>query len=83
MEKCDGSLDKLLEEKISFEEEEALEVVHQIGIALDYLERKKVRHMDIKLQNILYKKRFREKVYKLGDFGVSLSNIEPSMCYSK
>lgn len=78
MEKCNGSLQELLKEKSYFKEEEALEVIHQIGMALDYLNTKKVRHMDIKLQNILYKKDYGEIVYKLSNFGVSLRNIEPS-----
>ena len=53
----------------SFDENEILQLAHDIGSALDYAHQEKILHRDIKLENIFYDEK--KKCYKLGDFGIA------------
>ncbi|XP_026423076.1 wee1-like protein kinase isoform X1 [Papaver somniferum] len=64
MELCDGSL-SIKRSSQSFTEDEALDVMHQIALALMFIHERGIAHLDVKPDNIYVK----NGVYKLGDFG--------------
>ncbi|KAI3975248.1 hypothetical protein MKX01_033488 [Papaver californicum] len=82
MELCDGSLSIKRSSQL-FTEDEALEVMHQIALALMFIHERGIAHLDVKPDNIYVK----NGVYKLGDFGCatlldkSLPIEEGDACY--
>ncbi|KAI3873274.1 hypothetical protein MKX03_016982 [Papaver bracteatum] len=64
MELCDGSLSIKRSSQL-FTEDEALDVMHQIALALMFIHQRGIAHLDVKPDNIYVK----NGVYKLGDFG--------------
>ncbi|CAG2168167.1 unnamed protein product [Oppiella nova] len=67
---CDGDITKLLAQRPGyFNEGQAHKWFAQIAGALHYLHSKRVCHMDIKPQNILFK--YIPFTYKLADFGLA------------
>ena len=65
---CDGTLDRLMRQKGSFTELEALEICRQIADGLNVVHTELgITHRDLKLDNIFYK----DGVFKVADFGLS------------
>ena len=74
MEKCDGDLYDLLNEKKSFSESEIKKILLQLNTALKIMFEKKIVHRDLKPENIFIKylsPNKNEFIVKLGDFGNS------------
>ena len=74
MEKCDGDLYDLLEEKKNFSESEIKKICLQLNKALKIMVEKKIIHRDLKPENIFIKYISPNKndfIVKLGDFGNS------------
>ena len=74
MEKCDGDLYDLLNEKKSFSESEIKKILLQLNTALKIMFEKKIVHRDLKPENIFIKYISPNKndfIVKLGDFGNS------------
>lgn len=55
-----GSLKQLLEHTVNLEVTEALEIADQIGLALNYAHTANVAHLDLKLDNILFREALHE-----------------------
>ena len=74
MEKCDGDLYNLLENKKKFSESEIKTIFLQLNIALKKMYSKRIIHRDLKPENIFIKYISSNKtdfIVKLGDFGLS------------
>lgn len=69
MEYCSGgSLEDILKHRQHpFSEKEALEIIFQIGMGIDYLHQNNITHRDLKCDNIL----FHDNHYRIIDFGFS------------
>lgn len=68
MELMDGDLFKILGDSRVLEEDECKFVMHQISSGLQYIHEQGLVHLDIKFDNIFWKKKDGETIYKLGDF---------------
>jgi serine/threonine protein kinase len=72
MELCDGSLDQLIWNEWRLSEDKTREWFQQISEGLRYLHSQNVVHLDLKPNNILYKRDSSVNlIYKLTDFGLS------------
>jgi serine/threonine protein kinase len=72
MELCDGSLDQLIWNEWRLSEDKTHEWFQQISEGLRYLHSQNVVHLDLKPNNILYKRDSSiNLIYKLTDFGLS------------
>jgi serine/threonine protein kinase len=69
-----GSLHAVLQEKKKLPSEDALDIAYQIGLALDYAHSKDIAHLDVKPDNVLFRKEFGsggEREAVLVDFGIA------------
>jgi serine/threonine protein kinase len=74
MEKCDGDLFDLLENKKGFSESEIKTILLQLNVALKNMYSKNIIHRDLKPENIFIKYTSSSNIgfiVKLGDFGLS------------
>ena len=74
MEKCDGDLFDLLENKKGFSESEIKTILLQLNVALKNMYSKNIIHRDLKPENIFIKYTHLSNIgfiVKLGDFGLS------------
>ena len=74
MEKCDGDLFDLLENKKGFSESEIKTILLQLNVALKNMYSKNIIHRDLKPENIFIKNTTSSNIgfiVKLGDFGLS------------
>ena len=74
MEKCDGDLSELLENKKGFSESEIKTIFLQLNVALKNMHSKNIIHRDLKPENIFIKYTSSNNIgfiAKLGDFGLS------------
>jgi len=74
MEKCDGDLSDLLENKDGFSEVEIKNIFLQLNKAFKIMHEKNIIHRDLKPENIFIKYTSSNKndfMVKLGDFGIS------------
>jgi serine/threonine protein kinase len=69
----EGSLMNSLEKSKTFQETEVRIIMEQLLLALDFFEKKKVVHRDIKLDNILIKQIEEGGIYeiRIADFGLA------------
>lgn len=63
------TLDEYLQEGHTFPEEEALQIVIQVALALEYLRRQGVVHRDVKPGNVMIDRKGRVKILDLGFAG--------------
>ena len=74
MEKCDGDLFELLENRKGFSESEIKTILLQLNVALKNMYSKNIIHRDLKPENIFIKyisSNKKDFIVKLGDFGLS------------
>ena len=72
MELCDNSLQKILDnKKEGFKIEEIYNIMNQLNNTFRIMNKNKIIHRDIKLENIVVKKEKKEIKYKLTDYGMS------------
>lgn len=64
-----GNVCSILGSGEEISEKEVLEFALDIGYALKHAHDRNILHRDVKLENVFYSER--EKVYKLGDFGIA------------
>uniref|UniRef100_A0A1A8IKF0 non-specific serine/threonine protein kinase n=1 Tax=Nothobranchius kuhntae TaxID=321403 RepID=A0A1A8IKF0_NOTKU len=59
----------------AFTEREVSEIMHNIGMAIDYLHNMNIAHRDVKPENLLYTTKDRNATLKLTDFGFAKETI--------
>lgn len=71
LEKGDTDLAKLMEEQVSFSNDEIRQILYQLLLALEYLHNQGIMHRDIKPGNIIVFNQENSTVFKFTDFGLS------------
>ena len=82
LEYCENDVQKLLEEKRRFTEDEVKRFLKQMATVLATLHKNGVVHRDIKPSNILVKTRKNDTLFKLTDFDLAFCDYRQDKNYT-